>query len=326
MQNSTHERTLESELDSNEERRKVRSALKNEFENISKNKAELRDLKSDRFQKDLRKLDAISTRAVHTREMQMDAFSLRELSLAAKAQATQISKYTNKYDFKWLSLEIQKLFGLSGQTLDWAALGRNVLHTMNDTAPFSSILGSLSKESKKRKPIQRKEKVVEEENEENAPVAPSEVKQGQNGDEKDDNIAIQRSSHQQKKLEELTKRSKDKPVDLLQLLIDPRDPVQTIENFFDYSFLLKQKKVEEDIDSVTGLPSVVLVNDATTLEEGECRNNQMVLSINMADLARLSEAMGHEDGLLHRNDALYTANSVREQLSILTYASERKRK
>lgn len=41
----------------------------------------------------------------------------------------------------------------------------------------------------------------------------------------------------------------------------------------------------------------------------------------MADLGRLCEAMSHEDGLLHRDDALYTAGSVREQLSILAASS-----
>lgn len=276
MRNVNSAQVSESELDSNETRRKVRSSLKVQLETISKNKSELRNLKSDRFQRDLNKLDAISTRAIHTREMQMDAFSLRELSIAAKAQATQINKFQNKYDFKSLFLEIQKLFGHAGQTLDWTALGRSVLYTMNDTSSFSSILGSLSKESKKRKPIQRREKVVEEENEENAPVAPSEVKQGQTGDDKDDNVAIQRSSHQYAKLQELTKKSKNEEFDLLRLLVDPSDPVQTIENFFDYSFLLKQKKVAEDIDTVTGLPRVVLADPTSLEKEGGSSNHQMV--------------------------------------------------
>jgi hypothetical protein len=30
-----------------------------------------------------------------------------------------------------------------------------------------------------------------------------------------------------------------KPVDLLKVLVDPEDPVQTVENFFDFAFLIK---------------------------------------------------------------------------------------
>ena len=33
-----------------------------------------------------------------------------------------------------------------------------------------------------------------------------------------------------------------KPVDLLKVLVDPEDPVQTVENFFDFAFLIKVRR------------------------------------------------------------------------------------
>eukprot|EP00595_Chromulina_sp_UTEXLB2642_P002183 CAMPEP_0196767474 /NCGR_PEP_ID=MMETSP1095-20130614/41544_1 /TAXON_ID=96789 ORGANISM="Chromulina nebulosa, Strain UTEXLB2642" /NCGR_SAMPLE_ID=MMETSP1095 /ASSEMBLY_ACC=CAM_ASM_000446 /LENGTH=117 /DNA_ID=CAMNT_0042135829 /DNA_START=1 /DNA_END=350 /DNA_ORIENTATION=+ len=38
-------------------------------------------------------------------------------------------------------------------------------------------------------------------------------------------------------------RPKEGGIDLVRLLIDPHDPVQTIENVFDFSFLIKEKEV-----------------------------------------------------------------------------------
>ena len=43
-----------------------------------------------------------------------------------------------------------------------------------------------------------------------------------------------------------------RPFNILELLVDPEDDVQTVENLFDFSFLLKEKRVVIDVSNETG--------------------------------------------------------------------------
>jgi hypothetical protein len=62
-------------------------------------------------------------------------------------------------------------------------------------------------------------------------------------DEDDEDIEAtnERQMRMATALEETVLNSKG--VDVMKFLIDPEDPVQTIENFFDFSFFVRDKKV-----------------------------------------------------------------------------------
>lgn len=47
-----------------------------------------------------------------------------------------------------------------------------------------------------------------------------------------------RQENMKSKFKQLTEENNPE-IDIIQLLVDPLDPVQTVENFFDFSFLLK---------------------------------------------------------------------------------------
>jgi hypothetical protein len=112
--------------------------------------------------------------------------------------------------------------------------------------------------------------------------------------------------------------------DLLGILVNPRDNVQTIENFFDFSFLIKDKRVGQDLLQ-DGIPSYTIIN-VESLNEGLLPNErkQMVLSIGMRDLRLLAGLLSRDaEHSLHRDDALYSAANAHEQAKIITERQEK---
>ena len=88
----------------------------------------------------------------------------------------------------------------------------------------------------------------------------------------------------------LEKSKKSQSLPLLPLLFDAEDQVQTVENFFDYAFLIKEKavaqKVEKETKGGSGLPMIIAA-PKEKLQELEVK--QHVLSLNMKELKELAE-------------------------------------
>tara|TARA_B110000090_G_scaffold205781_1_gene254058 strand:+ start:381 stop:1178 length:798 start_codon:yes stop_codon:yes gene_type:complete len=80
---------------------------------------------------------------------------------------------------------------------------------------------------------------------------------------------------------------------LLNVLFDPEDPVQTIENFFDFAFLIKENSVVQRFDKKTKRPRCVAANK-NSLEK--MPRKQLVLSLNMGELEQLAELLEPEGG------------------------------
>mmetsp|Transcript_39969 Transcript_39969/g.40763 ORF Transcript_39969/g.40763 Transcript_39969/m.40763 type:complete len:158 (+) Transcript_39969:136-609(+) len=122
-------------------------------------------------------------------------------------------------------------------------------------------------------------------------------------------------------------------ISIMDTLVDHEDRVQTIENFFDLSFLIKDKHVINTINS-DGMPMTLPVNnerEESILEKERGiisgSKKQMVLSLSMQQLAELSEFMsGSPPCPLHREDSLYTAADAREQADILANRAEEENK
>jgi hypothetical protein len=230
---------------------RTRNDLRDVCSFVQENRQEIRKLKSGQFARHLNKLDNAVRDAEHTRELQLDAIALKELSLAAKEQAVSVFDQSKNYDFSALSNQLRKQFGQeSSFTLDWHSLGETIGDLFLSPIECQTMFGALEKEIKIRKIPQRKSKETEEDLILNKLVKPSEVKQ--NEDDKDDSKALQRSQFQYSQLRSMTQTNnnninystssstgKIQPLNLLEFLIDPEDVVQSIENIFDYSFLLK---------------------------------------------------------------------------------------
>ena len=146
--------------------------------------------------------------------------------------------------------------------------------------------------------------------------------------------------------------------------MDGNSNVQTIENFFDMAFLIKDKKVKVQVDtegdagtqSKPNLPvAVPIYNDE--IDEMDTTNSvtkkQQVMSLNIRDVAVLSKLLALVDShpgsgsstsssstsssssntnasnapnALHREDELYRKKSAHDQADLLESRKENKKK
>ena len=74
-------------------------------------------------------------------------------------------------------------------------------------------------------------------------------------------------------------------MDLFPLLVNPRSLHQTVENFFDFSFRVKQGVSHLKLDA-NGMPATAV----TDLPSGALQKSQIVISLTQANVAQLAEA------------------------------------
>lgn len=226
-----------------ENRRNLRRSIKNNIEDMHQNRSELTKLNSNKFSDALSKTNKYFGQAEHTRELTFDAHAMRELSHALKQQALTLNDLSKKYDFKALSLQLLQIFSdPATNSFDWKTLGGKACTVFSSTAPVTTMNGPVDKEIKMRKLAQKR---ALNDDEDDVVVKPSEIIQ--NGTDQDEGMSKRvrylkstiKSSfgHSSSGSTSGTEESAD--FDVLRLLVHPTDPIQTIENFFDFSFLIK---------------------------------------------------------------------------------------
>jgi hypothetical protein len=192
----------------------------------------------------------------YVREMTLDATALKAFSKALRAQAFQLNDLSKQYNFETFVERLHnKFIPETNEFIDWVMLGHEVEKIFNcPLVPFTTMNGPFLKEEKVRKQIVRR-KADDEMDKHRAPEKGKEIIQN------DDDQAEATNARVQHLLQEVRNRSKPKsssragsssqldygeaePFDLLELLVDPVDPIQTVENFFDFSFLIKVKSIQ----------------------------------------------------------------------------------
>lgn len=84
--------------------------------------------------------------------------------------------------------------------------------------------------------------------------------------------------------------SKSARLDLLSTIVDPQDCVQTVENFFDFAFLVKDKRIVQKYDNKKNTTQILVVDPAQMEDDGGFQSRkQMVLSLNMSDLKMIGD-------------------------------------
>lgn len=223
-----------------EERQLVRSNLKHVIDLIQDDQPELNKIGSKKFAEDLKKLDEIGKKAEYTRELQLDAMGLKHLSAAAKNQALRLNDLSRRYGFDALAEELKSYQYPGKEMLDWAALGLATMALASFLPLHGTMLGAVDKSVKERKTGTRKRAVDDDDHLIDANASkPTEVTTQDQQPATDDSAALKRSALQLEHLKSIVSHDQQKTVDLIDLLVDHADPVQTVENFFDFSFLLK---------------------------------------------------------------------------------------
>lgn len=251
----------------------------------------------------------------HTREQILDARNFSELVHANKLQASNLTNLSRRYDFDSFVVGLKHLFtNQETELFDWCALGTNVGALMFPVPACVTMVGPMRQEVKTRKAYLHKGKEVYEEEK------PEEVIQGKGmgggggsggGTNGEDGEEVDEATNSRVRctFEEISKRVNEvEPMaDLLKILVDHNDPVQTVENFFDYSFLVKEKRVLERIEK-DGLPKTTNLQHVLqelkistsnggrrkgsdgkeVVEEQGCKpRQQLVLSMSMKEIKEL---------------------------------------
>ena len=236
--------------------------------------------------------------------------NLHEIAHIACKQAYQLEELHNQFDFEHISDGIRYL-GNSDESEDfsWVEVGRQLNCLFRAIPSMNIMLGCIDKEPKIRKQNVKKAKQSKESM---ATTVPSEIIQSQKDNENETNEATNERIHH------LYTAIQEKGDDLLQLLINPKDNVQTIENFFDFSFLIKDKRVMESLNE-NGLPMAYKTNPHALTKSEDGNRRQLILSLNMKDLQEIAQLLQEEGKAhqLHREDVLYSARNAHEQADIV---------
>jgi hypothetical protein len=229
------------------DRARLRGNLKSIIDTIELVEEEIKKNNSNKFKTLHDRMNEIFEGVEYVREMTLDATALKAFSKALRAQAFQLNDLSKQYNFETFVERLHnKFIPETNEYIDWVMLGHEVEKIFNcPLVPFTTMNGPFLKEEKVRKQIVRRK--ADDEIDKRAPEKGKEIIQN------DDDQAEATNARVHHLLSEVRNRSKPKssgssgqlnygeaePFDLLELLVDPVDPIQTVENFFDFSFLIK---------------------------------------------------------------------------------------
>jgi hypothetical protein len=353
-------------------RRKVRQALRTHLEDVLDHEDDLGKVGSESFDIARDKTNKIYKNLTHNREQLIDALTVERLARAANQQTMSLDDGFKTHSFPALRDALidryrwdESVGGGDGEdgALNWTRFGQDVSVLFRSAPGLGFMMGPLSKHFKERAVCGGGKK-------RNATdlgemVRPDEIVSGkgkgkrsknddgenegvEEDDDEEENEATNERIHTLLHyLDDNTsnKKSGFNRVDLMRTLVDPQDSVQSVENFFDFAFLIKDKRVMHKVENDSSIAAVSI--DPEKVEDFNARS-QMVLSLNMTDLKLLGDLLKLEQQLnagtdsaahgvssssakakktttaaavqhcpLHRSDGLYNLTSAHEQADFL---------
>ncbi len=260
-------------------REDIRKRLRSILERVTKTKRSNLQSSSSGYQKvfttileEVREIfsNEIAASGDHVRELKLDAFIYNELSILMKSYFETLVQGGNKCDLSILVKAMKVKYhhdgdiedvdsGRGTNRLSFELLGRAVLASLFNTSfPIKTMNGPIKQEVKVRNAPVRNRNVKEDMKGVKGQTA---VIQENDGDEDQNDSTAARVKNlfghvqtvlyeddddddgkNQKKKRESDKMKKAHQLDMLHTLVDPKDTVKTIENFFDFAFLLKVRQ------------------------------------------------------------------------------------
>ena len=209
----------------------------------------------------------------------------------------------------------------NGET-DWASIGRENCHLFNGLCGNSFMFGTLGIEPRKRK--QRDVQASRNKKQITVEERPEEVE-----GTKDDrgNSQKREREHHEKMQNQLGKLVREKPHGMLEMLLNPLSFTQSVENIFEYSFLVKDFSIielnEQGVPMVRYEPRLVDSSEcdvrSSSLASSSIRSppfteNQSVLSFDMNDWNEAQKYICPDDFVIkHRVDPIYQQSNHSSQ-------------
>ncbi len=345
-------------LEQAEKRRDQRRNLHTISEVIDERQEVLQDIQENAFENVLDLLNQQFVNINHTREGQQDAKIIAKLGKTMRERAKKLED-VSQLNFKDFSTALVESFSFDADgerptkpkdgegvvrkrsnrgtpkdgTFDWTGLGADVGQLFLAPCPFNMVFGPMARPEKVRNAGQRGPRERDE------VVKIVEVAELKQTDEEGEEGELNEASFKRiEKLDDVIKKRTNKKKDsfpVMDILVDPTDQVQTVENFFDFAFLIKDGQVATQYDKSDKNPKAV----SAILEKLQnSSRRQHVLTLNMKELHEVAEYLKTDDARsfsqlldaspdapegddelnpLHRSDALYSARSAAEQSDIL---------
>lgn len=228
--------------ETNENRLAIRRKLRRILDELHRKKSTLLDIKSG--QRDFESILSLVRDIFHqdymenVRELNLDAIITKELTMILKLQAQKLSDVSKPYELDTLFTSIRTTTKSNQSQLKWENLGLLVNELWTHSYSLTTLQGPIKQQQKVRAMKRPREKDTD-----FAAVAKADVLENKIGDDKIDEATNKRVQRLLEYLHDLENSNQSvqngQNIDLLKLLVDPIDPLQTIENFFDFSFLIK---------------------------------------------------------------------------------------
>lgn len=281
---------------SEQERRELRQAQRKLLDRVQGERAEeIASMDSTAFEEERLNNNKLFKKVRYNRELGNDGVNLASISELATKRSAQLAHSATQYSSAAIGQCLQRDYGDRRDGL-WLALGRDVSALFRAPPRLEFLLGALQKPEKVRKVPQRRQRAVADDDNEETRYETVDYSQQS------------ASRHDDRKVEEATNRrlqhllgvlgDRGDTVDVVDLCVHPTSFHQTVENFFDLSFLVKDSKAGIQLDPNTNLP----VANLTEVPEKSADKHQTIVVIGPDDVRDLAEAWKIQEPTLARND------------------------
>jgi hypothetical protein len=211
-------------------RRAKRKELKDQLDVISAQKSELRTVGSECLTEHLKLFGEVIDGVERPRELYLGSVAVSSFSAATLGQWNSLGDKSTRFNWQDLANTVKTKFANGGAAgVNWEKLGGESRMLFNCVASFNTMVGPIHKEEKLRKLAVRRQR----EDIAAVKVATGEVIENHEEDGNDE-ATNARVTRLYQHLD-----SYQGPFDLLKVLVDPVNPVQSVENFFDFAYLHK---------------------------------------------------------------------------------------
>lgn len=273
-----------------EERRFLRREQRQLLDRLGDRSAELASMESSAFEEERNRNNALFKKVKYTRELGNDGENLAYMSELATKRSAQLARSVSQYSSNRITTILQNEYGSSADGL-WLGLGRDVGALFATIPRLDFMCGGLEKPEKTRKAGHRKKKGNDEDDMEETQY------------ETIGKAVKQHEEATNKRLQSLlaqleAKGAGDKPVDVMNLCVNPRSFHETVENFFDLSFLVKDSKAGLALDPETQLPTAALTEVPDQVHE----KRQTIVVLSPQNIKDIAEVWDIERAVLNREE------------------------
>ncbi|KAJ8607191.1 hypothetical protein CTAYLR_007355 [Chrysophaeum taylorii] len=266
---------------SEEERRALRAEQRALLDRITDRSAELSNLESDILNEERNNNNSLFKKVRFTRELGNDGENLVAISGVAVKRSAQLSQSVSQYSSSKICERLRLEYGGHEDGL-WLGLGREVSSLFRTVPRLDFLCGPLQKPEKVKKVAQRRSK--RNDDDEDIQETQYETVDQSTKTKRQEEATNHRLQHLLHTLK--AKGAKDSPVDVFDLCVNPESFHETVENFFDLSFLVKDSKAGLAVDGDTGLPTARL----TDQPEEALEKKQTVVVLGPQDIASIAQA------------------------------------